>query len=308
MSSINPNNIDGSYPIAGQDNDSQGFRDNFTNVKNNLSFAKTEIEDIQTNAILKTALAGTTLNNEMNYAQLKGAQLIKTAETFKDWATQSSVVISFADGHYQRILTSGPLEITTFSNWPTSQLYAKLRLEIEVATSATDTLTLPSEVSLGLENIQGRFGPTITFPAAGIYVFEFTTYDAGTTITINDLTRNYNNIAGNFTITDNLTVGGLILSGSEDLANAGAIDLTLPASYFTTTTGETATLAAGTDGQVKTLMMKGDGGDMVVTVSNAGWKSSGTGTITFDTIGDGCTLQYISSKWFCIGNNGVTFA
>ena len=29
-SSINPNNIDGTYPIAGQDNDSQGFRDNFT--------------------------------------------------------------------------------------------------------------------------------------------------------------------------------------------------------------------------------------------------------------------------------------
>jgi hypothetical protein len=46
MSSINPNNINGQYPIAGQDNDSQGFRDNFTNVKNNLTFAKSEIEAI----------------------------------------------------------------------------------------------------------------------------------------------------------------------------------------------------------------------------------------------------------------------
>ena len=28
-SNINPNNIDTTYPVAGQDNDSQGFRDNF---------------------------------------------------------------------------------------------------------------------------------------------------------------------------------------------------------------------------------------------------------------------------------------
>ena len=55
-------------------------------------------------------------------------------------------------------------------------------------------------------------------------------------------------------------------------------------------------------------MMVADGGDMTITVTNAGWKTSGTGTLTFNSIGDGCTLQYVSSKWFCIGNNGVVFA
>ena len=54
--------------------------------------------------------------------------------------------------------------------------------------------------------------------------------------------------------------------------------------------------------------MVGDSGDMVTTVTNAGWKASGTGTITFGTIGDAVTLMYINSKWFCIGNNGGTFA
>jgi hypothetical protein len=67
-------------------------------------------------------------------------------------------------------------------------------------------------------------------------------------------------------------------------------------------------LAAGVEGQIKTFAMYADTGDMVITVSNAGWKSSGTGTVTFDTIGDACTLQYINSKWFCIGNNGCVFA
>jgi len=46
-SNINPTNIDVTYPIAGQDNDTQGFRDNFSNIKNNLNVAKGEISAIQ---------------------------------------------------------------------------------------------------------------------------------------------------------------------------------------------------------------------------------------------------------------------
>lgn len=121
-------------------------------------------------------------------------------------------------------------------------------------------------------------------------------------------------IPSNPTITGTLTSanlssnGTLRLTGSEDLANGGAANLLVTASYFTTAGAETATLAAGTNGQIKTFMMVADGGDMVITVTNAGWKTSGTGTITFNDIGDACTLQYINSKWFCIGQNGVVFA
>ena len=52
-SSINTSNIDGAYPVAGQDNSSQGFRDNFTNVKTNFGYTKSELEDLQTKSILK---------------------------------------------------------------------------------------------------------------------------------------------------------------------------------------------------------------------------------------------------------------
>ena len=61
---------------------------------------------------------------------------------------------------------------------------------------------------------------------------------------------------------------------------------------------------AGTTGLTYTPVI----GTMVITVTNAGWKSSGTGTITFDAAGDSCTMQYVNSKWFCIGNNGAAFA
>lgn len=116
------------------------------------------------------------------------------------------------------------------------------------------------------------------------------------------------NLLANTTVSGSVTTGRVLLNASENLADGAAANLLVTASYFTTTGASTATLAAGTDGLVKTFMMVADGGDMVITVSNAGWKSSGTGTMTFNDIGDSCTLQYINSKWYCVGNNGVAFA
>lgn len=111
-------------------------------------------------------------------------------------------------------------------------------------------------------------------------------------------------------VTANVTLGSVTVSsylGSENLADGAAANLLTTASYFTTSTAETATLASGTEGQIKTFMMVDSSGDMVITVSNAGWKTSGTGTMTFANTGDSCMLQYINSKWFCVGNNGVVF-
>ena len=219
MSSINPNNINGQYPIAGQDNDSQGFRDNFTNVKNNLTFAKAEIEDLQNNAILKSALSGTTLNNNLNYAQVSAAQLIKTVETKNDLGTKTGAFsISWADGNLQYFTTSGNVDLT-FTNWPTTGLYAKLVLQITTDTT-NRTVTFPSAVSVNLSTIQGVSGQVVTLPTADVYVFELTTYDAGATIVIQDLLRNYNTATfATATVSGNLTVGGAVRTTGYQLAN-----------------------------------------------------------------------------------------
>ena len=49
-SEIISNTIDANFPVAGQDNDSQGFRDNFNIIKTALSVANTEITDLQSGA------------------------------------------------------------------------------------------------------------------------------------------------------------------------------------------------------------------------------------------------------------------
>lgn len=294
MSSINQNNINGEYPIAGQDNDSQGFRDNFTNIKNNFKYAKEELEDLQSKVLLKSGLdvSGGVLSNNLNYTQLQAAQLIAAVETINPIGTiaDAAITITWTNGLFQHLTLSSVDTTVTLSGWATSGLYARMRLEVNV-TTAGRILTLSSSgvTYHGLNNIIGSTGNAIVFPAVGKYLLELSTYNAGTDVTVTDVLRNR---------------GAL----SEDLAPSAAANLSIQTSHFTTAAAETATLAAGVEGQIKVFAMKGDTGDMVITVSNAGWKASGTGTITFNDIGDACVLQYISSKWFAIGANGVVFA
>lgn len=47
MSAIDTSKIDTRYPVPGQDNDSQGFRDNFFNISDALDVARTEITALE---------------------------------------------------------------------------------------------------------------------------------------------------------------------------------------------------------------------------------------------------------------------
>ena len=294
-SNINPNNIDSAYPVAGQDNDSQGFRDNFTNIKNNFTEAETEIDDLQAKVIVKSALTGTTVDNDFSDTVVKAAKVQDLSETAVILGTTGgTLTLNHNTGHYYTVTTNASATLA-FTNFPPSGAKGRVQLAITVSNVA-HTLTLPSAVSRGVVGIQGIASNVITFGATGTYIFEFTTSDSGTVIHVEELSRPRNSF-------DN----PIFLGSSEDVANAGAISLTTAASHFSTGVAETATLAAGADGQVKTLMMAADGGDMVVTVTNAGWKTTGTGTITFGDIGDACTLQYINSKWYAVGVNGIAF-
>lgn len=291
-SNINPNNIDGAYPVAGQDNDSQGFRDNFTNTRTNFSYASEEISDLQAKAVLKSALTGTTLNNNMNNSILSNAQLLAVSAPRIALGTVTSATVNFNASPYYTLTLGGATTTVSFTNFPSAGQVARVRLQVTVS-DITYTLTLPASVSVGIANTQGFASSIITFNRTGVYEYEFETSDGGTTFSIFDLNQNRDPV---------------YLPSKEDVASAAAINLGVTSSYFTTGgSGETATLADGAEGQVKVLAMYGDGGgNMVVTVASPGW--GGSGTITFDNVGDACTLQFINGKWFCVGNNACAFA
>jgi hypothetical protein len=292
-SAINPNNINGAYPVAGQDNNSQGFRDNFTNTATNFQYAADEISDLQSKAVLKQALTGTTLNNNMLGSPLSNALLSNMSEATVNLNTVSgTTVINYALGSYQTLTTNGAVSLS-FTNFPAAGAAASVTVQVTVA-NTIHTLVLPAAVSVNTAGVQGLDPTTNTmeFATTGVYSFTFTTSNGGTTISLTQV----NNRLTPFNYS------------AQQLNDTGAVSLATTASYFSTVTASIATLAAGADGQIKTLMMVAYGGNMVITVANAGWKTSGSGTITFNAIGDACTLQYINSKWFCIGQNSVIFA
>ena len=164
--------------------------------------------------------------------------------------------------------------------------------------SSSGNVTVSTSVTGGTVTSVALSSSTLTVSGSPVVSNGTLVVDLPSTITL----------AGNIAGGNLLSNGIMVLNGSEDLADTGAANVSITASYFSTGAAETATLAAGIVGQLKTFMMVADLGDMVITVTNAGWKTSGTGTMTFGSIGTSCTLQYINSKWFCIGNNGVVFA
>jgi hypothetical protein len=292
-SAINPNNINGAYPVAGQDNNSQGFRDNFTNTSTNFQYAANEITDLQNKAVLKQALTGTSLDNNMQGSPLSGAVLSNMSENVVALGTVSgTTIINYALASYQTLSTNGAVTLG-FTNFPAAGAAATVAVQVTVR-NIIHTLVLPATVTVNAQGIQGLDPATgiISFAAVGTYTFVFTTSNGGSTITVTEANKElqpFNN-------------------SSQNLVDTGVANLALTTGYFTTVTASTATLAAGVAGQVKTFAMYSASGNMVITVTNAGWKSSGTGTVTFSTTGQACTLQYINNKWFCIGNNGAAFA
>ena len=195
---VNPFNINGNYPIAGQDNDSQGFRDNFTNIKNNFIFIKQEVEDMQSKVILKSALSGSSLDNNFLGSQVKNIQTKNQSETVYDWgevggATATEIQLDLALGNIHKLNATGSIKINSvIKNWPAALQYAKLSLYINIS-SVTSTLELPSTLTTDTSSIPGlrviASSKLITFTDSGDYIFEFTSVDSGTTVFVRELTK-----------------------------------------------------------------------------------------------------------------------
>ena len=187
-SQINPNNIDGNYPVPGVPNNTQGFRSNFTETATNFQYAAQEITDLQNKSVLKQALAGTTLDNNMSDNLIYAVKLNDVSYTYVALtATAGAIAIDYAAGQFQQITTSGSVSLS-FTNFPATGSAGIIRLSINITNTAY-TLTLPAAVSLGTTGVQGYSANIITFAATGTYQFEFSTVDSGTTITIFDLNR-----------------------------------------------------------------------------------------------------------------------
>jgi len=236
-SQVTPNSINQNFPVAGVDNNSQGFRDNFTGVKNNLTILKREIEDLQDKVVVKAPLTyGSTPtitsnnfnNNQIISAVLKDVSL--TSEDLGNQVTSGNVTIDFNNGNYKTIALSGTRVSSqlVFANWPLAGQFAEATVLVTVA-NITHTLAIYSNAGnpnlLYTENIAGYNQTTnvITFSHTGIYEFIFGSVDAGLTISVVEKSsRALMSVAtSNVVINATTTSRALTTTGLSFYTNAG---------------------------------------------------------------------------------------
>jgi len=185
-SSIVPSNISPTFPTAGQDNSSQGFRDNFSAIKNNFIQAKSEIEAMQTNKA--------NLNASSNFAdnEVTRAKLKDTSETVFAHGSVSggSVTLNHENGHYQTLTITANTTFT-ITNLPATGALGRIILDIIVAPTSTGILTFPSAV-IKADNVHGSDGTSDQITTGlGRFLFEFMSPDGGTTILMHQLGKQY---------------------------------------------------------------------------------------------------------------------
>jgi len=247
MSNINPQSIDGTYPIAGQDNNSQGFRDNFTNTVNNFTFAAAELTDLQNSVVLKAALGsagqtGTPIN-DMNYSYLTHPQIIGAVETKNNIAEPGvggNFVVDWEQGHFQTVLVTTTVGMT-FDNWPSSSdVWSRVRLQVTATTLSN--ITISGTYIENLQNIQGAVGNVLTLNT-GVYQFDFSSLDAGAHVWIQDVTRNYDEPLSfnTLTVSGNVLAEGLSIFGNTRVGLVGKVS----GQYHTVVGNITQTTAGG---------------------------------------------------------------
>ena len=193
-SKINTSNINGEYPEPGKDNNTDGFRTNFSEIKNNLDVAQEEISDLLVNS------ARTDQNSDFHGTTIRDAQLqATTLQVFDNGSQNSDYDIDFLEGHYHKIDVTSDINLTLI-NWPEDERYAKIVIEITNSSQQNVTINWLTEQSGQIKKNMGYtlelydstdgftanvggFPDPFTIPHSNNHhIVEFWTVDSGVTV------------------------------------------------------------------------------------------------------------------------------
>jgi flagellin-like hook-associated protein FlgL len=182
-SSITSTTIDAAFPVAGVDNDTQGFRDNFSIIKTNFAYAATEITDLQNN------VARLDQTSDFQGSNILDAQLVQCTESFLAVGTVlSGMNISFLNGRYQSITVSLGTETSsigfTLTDWPSTEVenrLAKITVELKCADAVAKTVTFATEG--GIIKKSSNWPATLLVDGTtNPVIVDFWSYDQGITV------------------------------------------------------------------------------------------------------------------------------
>jgi hypothetical protein len=171
------------YPIAGQDNDTQGFRDRYSATYNALSALGNEVSVLQATSVNKTT-TNDFGQNVIENANLQGVGQVAVIDTnsILTGAVSGTQYISYASGNYiKRAIAS----TTTFqiTGWPDIKIYASVKLELtgpETANTQTvQVLVTGTSVLVDTSNVNAT-NPIVLNTTSSV-LYEISTTDGGET-------------------------------------------------------------------------------------------------------------------------------
>ena len=136
------------FPVAGKDNDTQVFRNNFSNIKEALRYADKDIET------LKLITVKTTGTVNFNYNLVKKGVFQDCATYINDNASGSSssgdIIVNYKDGSYQKYAVNGGTHLFTVdpTSWPGSAAFpvqGDLILYVTTSTSENTFVIFPGD-------------------------------------------------------------------------------------------------------------------------------------------------------------------
>ena len=179
-STIISGTIDGSYPVAGVDNDTQGFRDNFTIIKTGLATAASEV------TVLQRDTAKLNATNDFLGTDVTNANLSLNTEKYHNIGTViAGQNISFLNGSYQSATVNLAEGVSTINfalaDWPDRDHVAKMTVQLfGNDTAKTVTFTVDGG---GTIKYSANFPATLTLDSsANPLIIDFWTYSQGTTV------------------------------------------------------------------------------------------------------------------------------
>lgn len=199
MSAINTGSINVNYPVPGVNNSSQGFRDNFNGIKTNLDTASTEITDLQNKAIVKSALTGVVLNNDMANTLISNALTQGFRSTTFNLGNNLSgaVSIDLSKGDVQYGTITGNTALS-FTKWAPTGTYSTVHLMLTVP-SAGSVISLPAQVNTGVSTLENytatMTGGNVTvlgslgLDSPSVLHYVFSTKDCGNNIEVMAVNR-----------------------------------------------------------------------------------------------------------------------
>lgn len=178
------NAINVNYPIPGQDNDSQGFRTNFSKIQSALTVAGGEITELQVNSVNLNSL------NDFGNNILKKPSFQSYSVVVQDNGSISpdTHVVDFATGNYQKFnLTASGVYNFTIDNWPPADKCGVIRLELTPDAGVTATINLNATESISRTSVN-----PVTYQSTDPIVWDVWSPDEGVTRFAEEISKGVN--------------------------------------------------------------------------------------------------------------------